>query len=135
MSSSRVSLRWTEALTFQGGAEGGPEITVASGGGEGPSPTQLLMLSLAGCMGVDMVMILEKSRVKLEQLEVVVVGERRAEPPRRFVAMRLTFRIRGPSERHSRKVQRALDLSRDKYCSVLHTLDPDLHLDFAIERI
>jgi len=135
MSSSRVSLRWTEAHTFQGGAEGGPEITVASGGREGPSPTQLLMLSLAGCMGVDIVMILEKSRVQLEQLEVVVEGERRADPPRRFLSMRLTFRIRGPSERDSGKVQRALDLSRDKYCSVLHTLDPDLDLEFAIERI
>ncbi len=135
MSSSRVRIRWTEGRAFRGGAEGGPEITLASGGVEGPSPTQLLMLSLAGCMGVDIVMILEKSRVRLDRLEVVVEGERREEPPRRFLSMRMIFRMAGPSDRDRGKVQRAVDLSRDKYCSVLHTLAPDLDLDFAIEPI
>jgi len=135
MSAAEVRLRWKEGLTFVGGADGGPQITTASGGGDGPSPTQLLLLSLAGCMGVDVCDILRKSRVPLEELEVVVDGDRAAEPPRRFLALRLTYRIRGPAEEDEAKVERAVQLSRDKYCSVLHTLRPDLDLDIRIERI
>jgi len=135
MSAAEVRLRWKEGLTFVGGADGGPQITTASGGGEGPSPTQLLLLSLAGCMGVDVCDILRKSRVPLEDLEVVVEGDRAPEPPRRFLAIRLTYRIRGPAEEDGTKVERAVRLSREKYCSVLHTLRPDLDLDVRIERI
>jgi putative redox protein len=136
MSSSKVTLRWTgQGLAFVGGAEGGPEITTESGGGAGPSPTQLLLLSLAGCMGVDVRMILEKSRVPLETLEVEVDGDRVAEPPRRFHAIRLTYRVSGPAEEDQAKLERAVQLSTEKYCSVLHTLRPDLDLDVRIERV
>ncbi len=134
MSVSRVELRWTEGLTFVGGAEGGPRITTASGGGEGPSPTQLLLLALGGCMGVDVVDILNKSRVPLEELRVEVEGDRASEPPRRFLAIRLTYHVRGPSDADEGKLERAVQLSRDKYCSVLHTLRPDLDLDVRIVR-
>jgi putative redox protein len=134
MSAAEVRLRWKEGLTFVGGADGGPQITLASGGGAGPSPTQLLLLSLAGCMGVDVCDILRKSRVPLEDLEVLVEGDRAPEPPRRFLAIRLTYRIRGPAVEDGAKVERAVQLSREKYCSVLHTLRPDLDLDIRIER-
>jgi len=134
MSSSRVELRWTEGLTFTGGADGGPQITTASGGGEGPSPTQLLLLSLASCMGIDVVDILNKSRVPLEAMRVEVAGERAPEAPRRFTSIRLTYHVRGPEDRDQAKLERAVQLSRDRYCSVLHTLRPDLELDVRIER-
>ncbi len=136
MSSSDVRLTWTgDGLSFRGGADGGPEITVESGGGAGPSPTQLLLLSLAGCMAIDVKMILDKSRVPLEHLEVDVSGDRAEGQPRRFTAIRLTYRVRGPLEEHQAKLERAIDLSRDKYCSVLHTLRQDLDLEIRIERI
>jgi putative redox protein len=132
----RVGLRWTgEDLRFVGGAVGGPEITLESGGKAAPSPTQLLLVSLAGCMAIDVVDILVKSRVPLDALEVTVEGERAPEPPRRFTAVRLTYRVRGPTPEDQAKLQRAVDLSRDKYCSVLHTLRSDLALDIRIERI
>jgi putative redox protein len=134
MSSSRVYLRWTEGLTFVGGAEGGPEITTASGGGQGPSPTHLLLLSLAGCMGIDVRDILEKSRVPVESLEVEVDGDRATEHPRRFEAIRLTYRVRGPTDADQGKLERAVQLSKDRYCSVLHTLRPDLDLEVRIVR-
>ncbi len=135
MATSSVRLRWTEGLTFVGGAEGGPQITTASGGGAGPAPMQLLMMSLAGCMGIDVVDILTKSRVPLEALEVEVEGSRAEAPPRRFTSMRLTYYVRGPAEADQAKLDRAVALSRDKYCSVLHSLRSDLELDVRIERI
>ena len=135
MSSSEVTLRWRgEGLVFDGGVAGGPALTLDSEGKAGASPTQALLLSLAGCMGVDLVMILEKSRVPLRALEVVVSGERNTDPPRYFRSMLLTYRLKGPAEADQAKLDRAVQLSKEKYCSVLHTLRPDLALDVRIER-
>ena len=133
MSAPSVRLRWSEALIFTGGADG-PEITVDSAGVLGLSPTQLLLTSLAGCMGVDIRMILEKSRVPVDFLEILVEGDRVSTEPRRFESLRLTCRVRGPEEGDQPKLERAVQLSRDKYCSVLHTLRPDLDLEIHIER-
>ncbi|MDH5758750.1 MAG: OsmC family protein [Gemmatimonadota bacterium] len=133
--STRVVLHWTgEGLSFTGGPPDGPTIRLESGGKGSPSPTHLLLLSLAGCMGVDLVMILEKSRVPVESLEVRVDGWRVQEPPRRFEAIRLVYRIAGPAEEDEAKLRRAVDLSREKYCSVLHTLRSDVDLTIDVER-
>ena len=135
-SSSEVVLRWAgEGLVFQGGVDGGPQVTLDSDGSKGASPTQLLLLSLAGCMGVDVQMILEKSRVPVERLEVRVEGDRVDTQPRRFVAIRLTYLLAGPGEEHQAKLDRAIQLSKDKYCSVLHSLDPAITVDVRVERV
>ena len=138
MSSSNtrtVRLRWAgEGLVFRGGADDGPEVIIDSAGSEGASPMQQLLLSLAGCMGIDVVLILQKARVPLEALEVEVVGERADGVPRKFVAIELVYRLKGPGSEHEAKLQRAIDLSRDKYCSVLHSLDPDIAFSIRVER-
>lgn len=135
MSSSEVRLRWAgHKLVFEGGVPGRPQITLDSDGAMGPSPMQVLLLSVAGCMGVDIRMILEKGRVPMEGLEIAMDGVRAQEPPRRFLSLSLVARIWGASETDEPKLERALALSRDKYCSVLHTLQPDLELDMRIER-
>lgn len=90
-------------------------------------------MALAGCMAVDVLMILEKSRVPLEALEVEAVGRRAQTVPKRYVAVTLTYVLEGPSEDDRPKVDRAIDLSREKYCSVLHTLDPELDVDIRLE--
>jgi len=133
---SRVVLRWAgEGLVFRGGPEGGPEVTLDSGTEAGPSPTQLLLLSLAGCMAVDVRLILEKSRVPVQSLEVEVEGDRAESAPRRFEAIRLVYRLKGPAEEDRPKLDRAVALSRDKYCSVLHSLRPDIEMDVRVERL
>jgi putative redox protein len=86
-------------------------------------------------MGVDVRTILEKSRVPLESLEVEVEGDRAESAPRKFEAIRLTYRLRGPAEEDRPKVERAVRLSREKYCSVLHSLRPDIDVDVRVERI
>lgn len=131
----QVRLRWTgEGLVFRGGPDGGPELTLDSDGERGLSSTQMLLAALAGCMAVDVQLILEKSRVAVDALEVEAVGERAPDPPRRFLAIRLTYRVSGPAEGDQAKLQRAIDLSRDKYCSVLHSLAPDIDFDLRVER-
>lgn len=129
-------LHWTgEGDVFLGRSGDGPELTLDSDAVAGPSPTDTLVLSLMACMGIDIRMILEKSRVPLEALEVRAEAVRAPDPPRRFVSIDLVFRLEGPGAGDSLKVQRALDLSKDKYCSVLHTLKPDLDLSFRVEGV
>lgn len=82
-------------------------------------------------MGIDVVVILAKMRVGLEGLDVTVDGERMAEPPRYFRRLRFEFRLRGNVPRD--KAERAVDLSLEKYCSVLHTLRKDIEVETVIE--
>lgn len=137
----RVRLRWTgEGDVFRGGpvapeGETRPESVIDGGSAAGPSPMDHLLLGLAGCMAVDVRMILGKSRVPLEALEVEVEGERAPEPPRRFVRLRLVYRVKGPREEDQAKLERAVALSREKYCSVLHSLRPDIDLAIDIRRV
>jgi putative redox protein len=129
----QVRLKWAgEGLVFRGGPDGGPEVTIDSNAERGPSPTHALLLALAGCMAVDVKMILEKSRVPVESIEVEAVGERAETVPRRFLSISLIYDVRGPGPDDSAKVQRALDLSREKYCSVLHSLDPGIEIDIRV---
>jgi putative redox protein len=135
MADSHVVLRWTgEGDRFEGEAPGGGSITLDSDGKAGPSPMTALLLSLAGCMAIDIRMILEKGRVPLDGLEVEIEGDRAAEPPRRFTGLHLTIRVRGPAEEHEARIARAVDLSRDKYCSVFHSLRTDLDVEIVVER-
>jgi putative redox protein len=127
-SGPRVSLDlvWEGDLRFRGRSEG-VEVVLDSDGAKGPSPVQALAFALAGCMAVDVVHILRKGRLDLRSLRAELVAERAAHDPKRLVRVRLHFRVTGdvPAE----KVERAIALSRESYCSVWHSLRPDL--DFA----
>lgn len=130
----QVRLQWGgSGMVFHGGPDGGPQLSVDSDAEQGLTPTQLLLSSLAGCMAVDVLMILDKGRVPVEALEVEAIGERAETVPKRFVSLELVYRVKGPSEEDRPKLERAIQLSRDKYCSVLHTLDPEIALDIRIE--
>src|SRR5687768_3333943 len=121
-----VSLRWSgEGMRFEGGPAGVPPSVVDAGGKGGPSPMDHLLLAAAGCMSADVLDILGKSRVPVESMEVQIEGRRAEKPPRRFTAITMSFRLRGPASADRPKVERAVHLSRDTYCSVLHTLRPD----------
>ena len=128
-----ASLTWAgEGDIFTGGIVGGPTVILDGGGGVGPSPVIALLLSLAACMAVDIRMILEKSRVPLQSLETEIDWERAAEPPRRLTRVRMVFQIAGPQSGDEGKVRRAVDLSRDTYCSVLHSLRSDIVIETEI---
>lgn len=135
MADTRVTLEWTGAgLEFRAENETGAGAVTDGSGRAGLSPTQHLLAGLAGCMAADIVDIMEKSRTPLASLEARVDAWRAAEPPRRFTRIVLRIIAGGVAEADSPKLQRALDLSRQTYCSVLHTLRPDVELVFELER-
>jgi putative redox protein len=127
-----ATLEWTGKLVFRGGnAAGGPTIVIDGDSAEGPSPVVTLLLAAGACAGADVVSILEKMKVELESCRVEVKGLRNAEYPRRFNHLWLTFRLKGSGLTET-NTQRAVQLSVEKYCSVLLTLDPAMPIETAI---
>jgi putative redox protein len=126
-----VDLVWDHDLVLSG-SSGAVRMTLDSAGSAGPSPMQALGFALAGCMAMDVVHILKKGRHDFRGLTARLVAERASEEPRRFTSVALHFTITGavPPE----PIQRAIDLSRDKYCSVWSSLRQDIELKvtFAI---
>lgn len=128
----RVTLSWKGDLRFEGGAPGGPTVPVDGGGGTAPGPAQQLLLAAAGCSGADVVEILHKMRVDLRRLDIEVEGTRREEHPRRYTAIHLRYRLAGDGLDEA-KARRAVDLSVTKYCSVIHSLNPDIPITYDLE--
>jgi putative redox protein len=127
-----VQLVWERELVFAG-TSADVSMTLDSDSQAGPSPMQALAFSLAGCMSMDVVHILKKGRYDLRGLRVDLTGDRAPEMPRRFTVITLHYTVTGnvPPD----QVQRAIDLSRDKYCSVWHSLrqDIDLRVSFKVD--
>lgn len=128
---SEVQVRWREKLVFEGGAPGRPAIVVDGGTPATTSPVELLLLAAATCTATDVVSILGKQRVALQSLEVTIQGTRREEEPRRFTALHFHFSIAGAGADET-KARRAIDLSLEKYCSVMASLAPDIPVTYAV---
>jgi putative redox protein len=127
----RIALTWQEGLRFSGGEEGKPPMTLDGDNTAGPGPMVALLLAAAACTGSDVVLIANKMRLPLRGLRIEVAGTRREEEPRRYVSLHLDYRIRGDGL-DAEKVRRAIDLSVEKYCSVIHSLAPDIAITYAL---
>ena len=136
MSNTRaIKLHWKgEGLLFEGfgGAPDTPPIMLDGEVREGPTPMDTLLLACAGCAGADVVSILTKMKVELESVSVEITGDRKTEHPKRYTALKYLFRFAGEGLDRG-KAERAVNLSLEKYCSVLHSLNPDIQLDHEIE--
>ena len=134
--SKKMILRWTgQGKAFKGVYGPGPEMTMDGSGETGPSPMDSLLLGLMGCMGIDLLFVLNKSRVDVGSLEIHASAERNHEPPQYFKRVHLTFVLGGVDSEARPKVDRALQLSRDKYCSVFHSLRQDLDFETVVEGL
>jgi putative redox protein len=120
-----ASASWVGGLRFEGGAPGGPRTLQDGDAKDAPGPMVQLLLAVAGCSGADIVSILEKMPVRLTRLDIDVMGRRAPDHPRRFREIHLTFRIAGEGVDEP-KARRAVELSVTKYCSVIHSLNPDI---------
>jgi len=128
---AEITLRWKHGLVFEGGGAGRPPATVDGDSQVGTSPVEMLLVAAAACTGSDVVSILEKQRVKLRSLDVAVQGTRREEHPRRFLAIHFRWSIAGDGADET-KARRAIDLSIEKYCSVLASLAPDIKVTYDV---
>ena len=123
-------LTWQGDLRFKARC-GDNDIILDGKSAAGPSPPETVAMALAGCMAVDVADIVIKGRHDLSSLETTITGERREESPRYFVSFKIHFVLTG--EVPGPAVERAIQLSRDKYCSVWHSLRPDTALFTTFE--
>lgn len=127
----RVALAWERGLVFRGGEPGGPQVEIDGDNAEAPGPMLGLILDAGACTGADIVTILEKMRVTLRELRIEVSGVRREEHPRRYTAIRFEFHLAGDGLDEA-KARRAIDLSLEKYCSVVASLAPDIAISYGL---
>jgi putative redox protein len=130
---AEVTVRWLQQLQFEGSGVGGgrPEILVDGDSVAATSPVELLLVAAATCTASDIVIILQKQRVTLEGLEIAVRGTRRETEPRRYTAIEFRFAVRGAGVDEV-KTRRAIDLSLEKYCSVVASLAPDIAISYDV---
>ncbi|HYK82758.1 MAG TPA: OsmC family protein [Gemmatimonadales bacterium] len=126
-----IVVRWREQLLFEGGPLGRPAVLVDGNSVAAASPVELLLVAAATCSAADVVLILEKQRVALRSLEIALRGTRRDEEPRRYTALHFVFTIAGQGVDEA-KARRAIDLSLEKYCSVVASLAADVRITYDL---
>jgi putative redox protein len=129
-----VKVKWVDGSRFVANDAIGHSVVMDvskehGGEGSGLGPMQLLLVALGGCSGMDVVDILRKQRQKLESLELHVSGERVSEHPRVYDRVHVEYRVKG-KDLKEKFVQRAVELSQEKYCSVAATLRPKAEVTY-----
>ncbi|MFQ5868561.1 MAG: OsmC family protein [Candidatus Zixiibacteriota bacterium] len=125
---SEIKIEWTGEVQFVASDEKGHSVVMdipveKGGGGTGFKPSDLLPIALGGCSAVDVVRILQKKKQDLKSMAVTVGWEQEKEFPQYFKKIHLSYRIVGKGIKKE-AVERAIELSEEKYCSVGATLKP-----------
>ena len=122
-----VDLTWIGDLRFSGTSDRA-SIVLDSAGVAGPSSVQTLAFALAGCMAMDVAYILTKGKHEYRALRAHLEAARADENPHRILRVTLHFTVEGDVADDA--IARAVALSREKYCSVWHSMRQDI--DFIV---
>lgn len=129
----QIITRWIGNLDFEGENTRNHKLTMSSSDGNlGSTPMELVLMGLGGCTGMDVVSILAKMRINFDRFETVVDGTRGDEHPRVFNHVSVIYRIWG-DEIPEDKIKKAVDLTQEKYCSVLHMVNKTAKIDYHYE--
>ena len=127
-----LRMRWQGDKRFTALTATDQPIELNGDTGRGASPMEALLAAFCGCMAIDVVNILQKMRVDLQGLRVEASAERNDKPPQYFKKIHLTFFVKGDAP--SAKIDRAIELSFETYCSVFHSLRKDLETGATVVR-
>lgn len=133
-----INLQWKEKMAFQTNVDGhlitvdaSPEV---GGTDSGPRPKTLLLVSLAGCTAMDVIALLRKMKVELKSFNVKVEGEVEEQHPQSFKNMHVVYEFSG-DDLPMDKLQKAVELSQEKYCGVSATLKKGIPVTYEIRVI
>ena len=135
----KARAKWVEGMAFMGEAGSGHAVMMDGApeyGGRniGIRPMEMLLIGLAGCTGFDVVQILKKGRENVTGCEVEVEAERAASDPKVFTKIHLAYRITGKGLSQA-KAERAVTLSKEKYCSASIILGATAEMSYALEVV
>ncbi len=134
----KITLRWIEGVMMVGSDSNGHSVVIGKSPDSdhvwaGIKPSDLLLLAVASCSTHDVVEILTKQREPLENLKVTCEGDQMPDPPYTFTRIHVHYLIKGRV--NPEKLDRAIRLSEDKYCSVISTLRPGVPISSDYEII
>ena len=130
-----IDMKWTDKVAFESEIDGHRVIIDASeevGGSDlGPRPKKLMLTALAGCTGIDVIMILNKMKVFPEAFNVIVEGDLTEEHPKAYHTIKIVYMFKG-KDLPMAKLQRAVQLSEERYCGVSAVYKKALNLSTEI---
>ena len=126
-------VKWVEGLSFLGESASGHQIMMdGNAGDKAPSPMEMVLMAAGGCSAIDVVSIIQKGRQDILDCEVKLTSQRREEAPRYFTDINLHFIVTG-RELTDKVVERAVQLSAEKYCSVALMLEKTVNVTHSFE--
>ncbi|MDD4756360.1 MAG: OsmC family protein [Prolixibacteraceae bacterium] len=134
-----VDMFWTDNIAFQTDLDGHKVIIdadIPTGGNNlGPRPKKLMLTALAGCTGIDVIMILKKMKVFPESFNVIVEGDLTDEHPKYYHKIKVIYKFKG-KDLPKDKLEKAVKLSEDRYCGVsaLYKRAIDLETEIVVEE-
>ncbi len=133
-----ITLNWLNNMAFESEINGHKlyvDAGIENGGKNlGPRPKLLMLYALGGCTAMDVISILKKMRMEFEDMKVIVEGELATEHPKKFTKMKLIYQFKGKNLDFE-KIQKAVNLSQEKYCGVSANLRDSLELDYEIKIV
>ena len=135
----KARVQWLDGRAFVGESGSGHAVVMdgapESGGRNiGVRPMEMLLLGLGGCTAFDIVMILERMREKVTGLDIALEGERAAEDPKVFTHVKLIYKVTGRGLKPA-NVERAVNLSAEKYCSASAMFGKTAKIEHSFEII
>lgn len=130
---NKGSLEWEKDLIFNVRTQMGYEIEYDANLQWGCAPTETLLTSVAGCMAIDVFFFLKKMKAEIKSFNINFEGKRKPDPPQYYSSINMTIKLTGEGITE-KKVERAISLSQDKYCSVYNALrdDIEVNVDYII---
>ena len=130
-----ATVRWERTLHFEGTSSSSLPVAIDHapplGEGQGHSPMELQLMSLAGCSGQTVMSLLVKMQQKVRAFSIRATGERREDHPRVFTSIRIEFRVAGEAL-EPEKIEKAVRLTEEKYCPVWAMLKPGVAISSAV---
>ena len=135
----KARVQWLDGRAFVGESGSGHAVVMdgspESGGRNiGIRPMEMLLLGLGGCTAFDIVMILERMREKVTGLDIALEGERAAEDPKVYTHVKLIYKVKGRKLKPA-NVERAVNLSAEKYCSASAMFAKSATIEHSFEII
>jgi putative redox protein len=132
-------VKWQGGMAFEGTTESGHAVLMDAApevGGEnkGARPMEMVLLGLGGCTSIDVMMMLQKSQQDVTDCQVEIASERSDSIPKVFTKIHVHFKVSGHGL-NPKKVERAVKLSAEKYCSVSKMLEHSVEMSHDFEII
>jgi putative redox protein len=128
----QAQLQWIDGWQFVARAGEGPAVVIDGRKPRGgPSPMELVLMGVAGCTAIDVILVMEKKRINVTGFQVNISGERAQEHPRRYTHIQIEYVLTGTGIKPS-AVERAIQLSEEKYCSAIGSLNAAFEHSYRI---